>query len=296
MPEEATSADAANGAVETAAGAADIIAQGGGGDVWYSIGSLLDKGGPIVAILLVLSVISAAIILLKIVQFWTAGLSKRSFVDPAVDKVEQGDLGGALEILRKHKTPLARAMAAGVRAKMRGDLRDEDVAAEIQRVGTMELGALQRYLRWLEVIGNISPLLGLLGTVIGMINAFQSLEAAGTQVDPALLSGERFDWRTAWSAVAAVGVRPCSGALIVLTFSFLNGLWLGGIVSVLAMSIGTAITVATLATLAVTAKNLAVRMAGDGRTGNVVHASIEIGGAALVFLLGLVLLTASLQA
>lgn len=189
MPEEATSADAANGAVETAAGAADIIAQGGGGDVWYSIGSLLDKGGPIVAILLVLSVISAAIILLKIVQFWTAGLSKRSFVDPAVDKVEQGDLGGALEILRKHKTPLARAMAAGVKAKMRGDLRDEDVAAEIQRVGTMELGALQRYLRWLEVIGNISPLLGLLGTVIGMINAFQSLEAAGTQVDPALLSG-----------------------------------------------------------------------------------------------------------
>ena len=199
MPEEATSVDAANGAVEgvsaaadgasnaTTGGAADIIAQGGSGDVWYSIGSLIDKGGPIVAILLVLSVISAAVILLKIVQFWTSGLSRRGFVDPAVDKIERGDLGGSLEILKKHKTPLARAMAAGVRAKMRGDLRDE--AAEIQRVGTMELGSLQRYLRWLEVIGNISPLLGLLGTVIGMINAFQSLEAAGTQVDPALLSG-----------------------------------------------------------------------------------------------------------
>ncbi|WP_421865872.1 MotA/TolQ/ExbB proton channel family protein [Parvibaculum sp.] len=201
MPEEATSVDAANGAAEgtsaaadgaasaTTGGAADIIAQGGSGEVWYSIGSLIDKGGPIVAILLVLSVISAAIILLKIVQFWTSGLSRRGFVDPAVDKIERGDLGGSLEILKKHKTPLARAMAAGVRAKMRGDLRDEDVAAEIQRVGTMELGSLQRYLRWLEVIGNISPLLGLLGTVIGMINAFQSLEAAGTQVDPALLSG-----------------------------------------------------------------------------------------------------------
>jgi biopolymer transport protein ExbB len=201
MPEEETIVDAANGAVEgasaaadgasnaTTGGAADIIAQGGSGDVWYSIGSLIDKGGPIVAILLVLSVISAAVILLKIVQFWTSGLSRRGFVDPAVDKIERGDLGGSLEILKKHKTPLARAMAAGVRAKMRGDLRDEDVAAEIQRVGTMELGSLQRYLRWLEVIGNISPLLGLLGTVIGMINAFQSLEAAGTQVDPALLSG-----------------------------------------------------------------------------------------------------------
>ena len=214
MPEETTSVDATDGAVETAAGAADIIAQGGGGDVWYSIGSLLDKGGPIVAILLVLSVISAAIILLKIVQFWTAGLSKRSFVDPAVDRGEQGDPGGALETLKKHKTPLARAMAAGVRAKMRGDLRDEDVAAEIQRVGTMELGALQRYLRWLEVIGNISPLLGLLGTVIGMINAFQSLEAAGTQVDPALLSGGI--WVALLTTVGLIVALPAITALNLL--------------------------------------------------------------------------------
>ncbi|MCO5070565.1 MAG: nickel/cobalt transporter [Rhizobiaceae bacterium] len=113
--------------------------------------------------------------------------------------------------------------------------------------------------------------------------------------DPTLLSGDRFDWRTAWSAVAAVGLRPCSGALIVLTFAFLNGLWLGGVLSVFAMAIGTAITVATLATIAVTAKNWAVAMAGDGRAGNRLHAIIEIGGAALVFLLGLLLLTASLN-
>lgn len=114
--------------------------------------------------------------------------------------------------------------------------------------------------------------------------------------DPAMLSGDRFDWRTAWSAVAAVGIRPCSGALIVLTFAFLNGLWLGGILSVFAMSLGTAITVAALATLAVTAKNWAVAFAGDGRAGNAVHATIEIGGAALVMLLGLMLLAASLAA
>ena len=57
-----------------------------------------------------------------------------------------------------------------------------------------------------------------------------------------MLSGDRFDWKTAWSAVAAVGIRPCSGALIVLSFALLNGLWLGGLLSVLAMSIGTAIT------------------------------------------------------
>ncbi len=112
--------------------------------------------------------------------------------------------------------------------------------------------------------------------------------------DPAMLSADRFSWKSAWSAVVAVGLRPCSGALIVLTFAFLNGLWAGGILSVFAMAIGTAITVSLLATLAVTAKNWAVAMAGDGRMGNRVHAAIEIGGAAMVFLLGLALLSASL--
>ena len=112
--------------------------------------------------------------------------------------------------------------------------------------------------------------------------------------DPALLSGDRFDWRTAWSAVAAVGIRPCSGALIVLSFALLNGLWLGGLLSVLAMSIGTAITVSALATIAVTAKNWAVYFAGDGRIGNRIHSIVEIGGAAFIFLVGLLLLSASL--
>ena len=114
--------------------------------------------------------------------------------------------------------------------------------------------------------------------------------------DPSMISGDRFDWRTAWSAVAAVGLRPCTGALIVLSFAFLNGLFAGGVLSVVAMAFGTAITVSLLATLAVTAKNWAVTFAGDGRTGNRVHATIEIAGALLVFLLGLALLGASLNA
>lgn len=112
--------------------------------------------------------------------------------------------------------------------------------------------------------------------------------------DPKRLGGEHFDWRTAWAAIVAVGLRPCTGALVVLGFAFLNGLWAGGLLSVFAMALGTAITVSALAILAVTAKNLAVAFAGDGRLGNRIHAAIEIAGASFVFMLGLMLLTASL--
>ncbi len=112
--------------------------------------------------------------------------------------------------------------------------------------------------------------------------------------DPQLIARD-FSWKTASSAVLAVGLRPCSGALIVLTFAILNGLYFGGIMSVLAMALGTAITVATLATLAVTAKNIALRLSKPSSTDRV-HHIIEIGGAAMVFLLGLTLLGASLSA
>lgn len=113
--------------------------------------------------------------------------------------------------------------------------------------------------------------------------------------DPKLLGGDQFDWKSAWTAIVAVGLRPCTGALIVLSFAFLNGLYASGVLAVLAMGLGTAITVSALATMAVTAKNWAVAIAGDGRTGNRVHAAIEIAGAAFVFLLGVMLLSASLS-
>jgi nickel/cobalt transporter (NicO) family protein len=112
--------------------------------------------------------------------------------------------------------------------------------------------------------------------------------------DPTLLA-DQFDWRTAWSAIVAVGMRPCSGALIVLTFALLNGLYVGGVLSVLAMALGTAITVSALATLAVTAKNTAMKFAKSEAASVRVHRTVEVIGAALVFLLGLTLLGAALS-
>jgi len=111
--------------------------------------------------------------------------------------------------------------------------------------------------------------------------------------DPGLLTGQ-VGLREAWTAVAAVGLRPCTGALIVLTFAFLNGLYFAGLASVAAMAVGTGLTVAVLAALAVWAKDLAIRVGGAADRAATVHRVAEIGGAALVFVLGATLLAASL--
>ena len=94
----------------------------------------------------------------------------------------------------------------------------------------------------------------------------------------------------------AVGVRPCSGAIIVLVFALSQGLIAAGIAATVVMALGTGLTVAVLATLAVSARGLALRLAGgvESRTAYVVVRTVEIGGALCVLLFGLVLLGGSL--
>jgi nickel/cobalt exporter len=114
--------------------------------------------------------------------------------------------------------------------------------------------------------------------------------------DPAALQSRDFSLHEAWSAIIAVGLRPCSGAILVMSFSILNGLYIGGALSVLAMSLGTAITVSILALLAVTAKDIAVRLAGPrSQAAKRITVGIELCGALFILLIGLALLGASLQ-
>ena len=113
---------------------------------------------------------------------------------------------------------------------------------------------------------------------------------------PEMVAGDRFSLADAWSAIVAVGLRPCTGALFVLTFSFLNGLYLGGLLSVLAMSLGTAITVSVLGILSVSAKDFVLRLVGAGSARMRLANAIEIAGAIVVTLFGFTFLMASLQA
>ena len=88
-----------------------------------------------------------------------------------------------------------------------------------------------------------------------------------------------------------VGIRPCSGAILVLVFALAQGLFWAGVAATFVMGLGTAITVATIATIAVTAKGLARRMAaGRDGGGALLMRGLEFGAAGLLLLLGVGLL------
>lgn len=94
-------------------------------------------------------------------------------------------------------------------------------------------------------------------------------------------------WRRGFAAILTVGIRPCSGAILVLVFALAQGLFWAGIAATFLMGLGTAITVATIAVIAVSAKDIAFRLSGvrDGG-GALFMRGIEFGAAALVLLFG----------
>ena len=119
-------------------------------------------------------------------------------------------------------------------------------------------------------------------------------EACDHLVDARQLAGP-ISWRKVMAVVFSVGVRPCTGAILVLVFALTQGLFWAGVAATFAMAFGTAITVAVLATLALGSRELALKLGGGNAVwANAVWTTCAIGGALVIFLFGLLLFLASL--
>jgi ABC-type nickel/cobalt efflux system permease component RcnA len=119
-------------------------------------------------------------------------------------------------------------------------------------------------------------------------------EACDHIVDARALAGP-FSWRKAMAVVFSVGIRPCTGAILVLVFALTQGLFWAGVAATFAMALGTAITVAVLATLALGSRELALKLGGTSRSwADAVWTTCAIGGATVILLFGLILFAASL--
>ena len=145
----------------------------------------LSLGGPVLLILIVLSAIVSCISIIKLWEFFEARLNDVQAIDQILEKFSAQSPEAALTLANQHPSPAAKSIGFALRAIIqKGSAPQELVlqqAAEYLLQKRSGLGVL-------EVIAGLSPLLGLLGTVIGMILAFQQIETQSGQVDIALLS------------------------------------------------------------------------------------------------------------
>lgn len=150
---------------------------------------LLDAGGPIMYVLAAMSVVTLTLVLVKVLQFAGARLWSRRGVARALELWHAGRGDEAAPILRKERSPVAKVVLAALLGRLDPHRPVTEAREEAERIAALHMDRLTGGLRLLAVIATLSPLLGLLGTVIGMIDAFQALESAGSKVDPSILSG-----------------------------------------------------------------------------------------------------------
>ncbi|MYM63631.1 MotA/TolQ/ExbB proton channel family protein [Pseudomaricurvus sp. HS19] len=146
------------------------------------------NGGPVVWILLVCSMVAITLAAGKLIQLYLLLKVHRSNGEQALEFLRQGQQKQALLLTKGSTTPRA-AIIAQVLGLTASPLPQPQQREEALRLARRHAQLLTSHLRPLEVIATIAPLLGLFGTVLGMIEAFQAMEAAGTQVNPAVLSG-----------------------------------------------------------------------------------------------------------
>ena len=166
---------------------------------------LLEAGGPVVAILIATSVLALTIVFLKLWQFRAARLGGSRVAQEALRLQQAGRPGEALALVERSPNPVAQALARALRGQALG-LPEAKVREEVLRYGGDVLEALRAWFRPLEVIASLAPLLGLFGTVLGMIEAFRQLEQAGNQVNPAILSGGIWEALLTTAAGLAVAI------------------------------------------------------------------------------------------
>ncbi len=170
----------------------------------------LVDGGPSIWAIGALSVITVALILWKIWRLACIGAWSKNRAIYAVTLYERGDAAAARTHVMRRTGIRSKVIHVALEALMKHP--EATAREETARVAKRELSRANSGLRALELIATIAPLLGLLGTVMGMIAAFQALQEAGSRADPAILAGGIWEALLTTAAGMAVAI-PASAAL-----------------------------------------------------------------------------------
>ncbi|WP_300583318.1 MotA/TolQ/ExbB proton channel family protein [Marivita sp.] len=172
--------------------------------------AFLNIGGPALWVIAGLSVVTLGLILWKLWRLSLMGAWRRSASEKAVALWQKGQHDAALSSIQHRKGLRARVVKAAMQADR--TLHSEDARDETARVARAALMDAGSGLRALDLIATIAPLVGLLGTVLGMIDAFQALQDSGARADPSALAGGIWEALLTTAAGMAVAI-PASMAL-----------------------------------------------------------------------------------
>ncbi len=176
------------------------------------LADIFDKGGVVVWILLGYSILALAIVLERLLQFFFMGRFPADFESLLPGKLAQGKLSESLAGLKGPECSILEGTLAAASAGVK------DLTRVAQRIGSTELQKMERGFRTLGILGNTAPLLGLLGTILGMIKAFMVIEQAGGKVDAQALAGG------IWEAMLTTGVGLVVAIPILLALHMLEGM------------------------------------------------------------------------
>ncbi|WP_299154605.1 MotA/TolQ/ExbB proton channel family protein [uncultured Tateyamaria sp.] len=177
--------------------------------VFDALSGFFALGGPVVLVLFAMSVLTLTVTLYKIWQFSVSGVGRHRVLSDALRLWDTGEQSAALTRLGASRSYLAPLLGSAMAGSQR-----PGIEARLDAEAGVALASLERGFRVLDTIAQIAPLLGLFGTVIGMIDAFRSLQEAGSSVDPSLLAGG------IWVALltTAVGLAVAIPTSMVLTW------------------------------------------------------------------------------
>lgn len=176
---------AAQTVADTMTGANPVLTPVASGEPEMNLWSMACKGGWIMLVLALMSVIAFYIFFERAVTIRNAGKEDPLFMERIRDYIKTGEIKSAINYCRMANTPSARMIEKGITRMGRPVA---DVQAAIESTGNMEVAKLENGLSIMATISSGAPMLGFLGTVTGMVRAFWNMANAGNNIDITLLS------------------------------------------------------------------------------------------------------------
>jgi len=151
-----------------------------------SLWTLIVKGGIIMVPIIIAGVLTLAIVIERLISLRNAEIDNEKFIKDIEESLKRRKIKEAIQLCEAQDKPVPRVIKAGL---LKSDRSREEIKEAIEDAANHEIPVLEKYLGIIATIATLSPLLGLLGTVTGLIKAFMVIEARGGLVNPGELAG-----------------------------------------------------------------------------------------------------------